>query len=304
MISWIEEYLFVQTKLPQKLLSFLLLPFSAIYCLVVISKRFLAKPKEYGIDIISVGNLIVGGSGKTPFTIALAKHIDKKVAIVLRGYGRESKGLFIVADNNEILCDVKESGDEAMLYSTSLTSCTVIVCEDRVKAILKAKSLGCEVVLLDDGFSKVNIKKFDILIKPKRQFPSCCIPSGAYREPKSFYKYADLVVNEDVDFTKKVTIVDETKRMILITAISKPQRLDEFLPENIVEKLYFKDHSFFDENELKNLMSKYEATSILTTEKDFVKMKGFDVDISLMKLEYILDNQKIIKSCEKFFARN
>ncbi len=88
-----------------------------------------------------------------------------------------------------------------------MKNATVIVSEDRVLGIKKAKELGSKVIFLDDGFSKYNIKKFDILLKPKDEpTNNFCIPSGAYREPKSFYKKANLVLKEGIDFKREVEI--------------------------------------------------------------------------------------------------
>jgi len=284
-VLWVEEYLFYPKGFFQYLLSFLLLPLTSIYCLIVISKRVFAKKIDFNIPIISTGNLTIGGSGKTPVTIALAKK-QKDCAIILRGYGRQSKGLILVSQNNKILCGVDKSGDEAMLYAKSLPNATVIVSEDRKKAIKYAKDLKCEIIFLDDGFSKSDIKKFDILIKPKAE-PTLpfCLPSGAYREPKYLYKNADIVLKEDVDFKRVVKITNQTDKMILITAISKPQRLDKYLPENLIDKIYFEDHHAFSKDELNKIVKKHSATSILTTQKDAVKMETFGLNLSIMELD-------------------
>lgn len=283
---WVERYLFTPNFL-QKILSYLLLPLSAIYCFVVYFKRLLAKPEDLGIPVISIGNLIVGGSGKTPFAIALANALPK-VAIVLRGYKRDSSGLVVVSQYGVIMSNVKRSGDEAMLLAKSLPKATVIVCEDRKKGILKAKSLGAKVVLLDDGFSKANIKKFDILIKPFQIMPnSFCLPSGPYRERESFYQKADLVVVEGRDFMREVTISNPSERMVLVTAISKPQRLDRYLPD-FIEKVYYPDHYAYRGSELETILRKYSADSILTTQKDAVKMDDFRVDLSILELNLVL----------------
>ncbi len=283
-ISWVEEYLFHPKTFLQFLLSFLLLPFTLIYCLIVISKRAFSKKIDFHMPIISVGNLTVGGSGKTPLIIELAKE-QKECAIILRGYKRESKGMILVSHKQKILCDVQKSGDEAMLYAKSLPNTTVIVSEDRSKAIEYAKSLTCRAVFLDDAFSKSYIKKFDILIRPKVE-PTLpfCLPSGAYREPKYLYKRADLVLNEGKDFKRVVSVKNPTKEMILVTGISKPKRLDEFLPKEIKEKIYFPDHYSFKAEELKKLVQKHNATSILTTQKDAVKMENFGLNLSIMEL--------------------
>jgi len=291
LILWVEEYLFYPKTFLQFLLSFILLPFTFLYCLIVISKRLFAKKIDFKVPIISIGNLTVGGSGKTPLTIELAKEYEN-CAIVLRGYGRTSKGLVVVSKEKNILCDVSQSGDEAMLYAKSLPNATVIVSEDRTKAIELAKSFTCQPIFLDDGFSKSYIKKFDILIKPSAE-PTLpfCLPSGAYREPKYLYNSADLIVCENKDFTRKVEISNPTKDMVLITGISKPTRLDEFLPKNIKYKIYFEDHHSFNKEELENLVDKYCASSILTTQKDAVKMEDFGLNLSIMHLSLEVNPQ-------------
>ena len=119
------------------------------------------KEEEFEIDIVSVGNLNVGGSGKTPLTSALAVNYEN-VAIVLRGYGRESKGLFVIKDSIKILHDVSISGDEAMIYAHKVPNAIVIVSEDRKKGIKKAKEMGAKIVFLDDAYSKHDIIKLDL----------------------------------------------------------------------------------------------------------------------------------------------
>lgn len=288
LILWLENYLFFPNSF-QKILSYLLLPLSFIYLLVILFKRLKASKIDFNIPIISVGNLTIGGSGKTPITIELAKNFND-ICVILRGYGRESKGLFVVSLKGEIKVDVKTSGDEAMLLASTLKNATIIVSEDRVEAIKKAKELGCKIVFLDDGFSKYSIKKFDILLKPKDEpTNSFLIPSGAYREPKSFYKKANLVLKEEIDFKRVVTIKKENKEVelpkktILLTAISKPNRLLEFLPKNI-ETIFFEDHHNFTKDEIDNILNNYRDFAIVTTQKDFVKLEKFN-----LKNLYIMD---------------
>ncbi|AZL54001.1 tetraacyldisaccharide 4'-kinase [Aliarcobacter skirrowii] len=288
LILWLENYLFFPNSF-QKILSYLLLPLSFIYLLVILFKRLKASKIDFNIPIVSVGNLTIGGSGKTPITIELAKNFND-ICVILRGYGRESKGLFVVSLKGEIKVDVKTSGDEAMLLASTLKNATIIVSEDRVEAIKKAKELGCKIVFLDDGFSKYSIKKFDILLKPKDEpTNSFLIPSGAYREPKSFYKKANLVLKEDIDFKRVVTIKKENKEVelpkkrVLLTAISKPNRLLEFLPKNI-ETIFFEDHHNFTKDEIDNILDNYRDFAIVTTQKDFVKLEKFN-----LKNLYIMD---------------
>ncbi|QEH06674.1 tetraacyldisaccharide 4'-kinase [Sulfurospirillum multivorans] len=286
-VLWVEAYLFYPTSFFQRLLSYLLLPLSAVYCAVVLGKRFFCRKRKlfFTIPIVSIGNLTVGGNGKTPFCIALAKNRNR-VAIILRGYGRKSHGLILVSDHGQIMCDAMASGDEAMLYAKSLPDATVIVSEDRVEAIRFAKKRGAKIIFLDDGFSKSYISKIDILLKPNPEpRNSFCIPSGPYREPRFLYKFADLIVSEGNDFVRHVEVLNASKRMLLITAISKPSRLDAYLPENVIGKISFEDHYMYTEKELETLLLEHNATTILTTQKDAVKMATFDIPLSILKLE-------------------
>jgi len=266
--------------------------------LIIAFKRAGAKPVDFGIPIISIGNIIVGGSGKTPLTIKLASKYDN-VCIILRGYGRESKGLYVVSKKGKILEDIKTSGDEAMLLAKTLPNATIIVSVDRRKAILKAKELSCKIVFLDDGFSKYEIQKFDILTRPKIEPTNIfCLPSGGYREPKMAYSFANLELQEGKDFKRIVSYsLNENKidvlplKLLLLTAISKPKRLLEFLPEHTIMEA-FEDHHIFTKNEVDNIKDKYKDYSIITTAKDLVKLQDFDLeDIYLMDLSlHIEDN--------------
>ena len=272
----------------------------------------MAKEIEFGIPIISVGNIIVGGSGKTPITIKLASNYDN-ACVILRGYGRASKGLFVISQNGKILEDVKVSGDEAMLLANSLPKATIIVSENRVKAIQKAKELGCKIVFLDDGFSKYQISKFNILLRPKDEPTNIfCLPSGGYREPKGFYAQADIELLENSDLKRVITIKKDgiessvPIKTILITAISKPKRLLEYLPKDI-EMISFPDHYDFTHGDISKIQEKYKDYSFVTTGKDFVKLKKFnlhniylmDLDIKISdKVDFSLMNE-YIKSFNK-----
>ena len=276
-------------SLIQKILSILLLPISWLYCLLAYIRYLRSSPKSQGIPVVSVGNLTVGGTGKTPVVIELARHFDKP-AIVLRGYGRKSKGMVVVKDKTTILCDVIRSGDEAMLYAESLPSATVIVSEIRERGIAEAKAMGCEVILLDDGYGKHSIEKLDLVIAVPTPNPFC-LPSGAYRERLWFGKKATILM-ERVAFQRSVSIKNPTEKMVLVTAIARPERLDPYLPEGI-EKIYFEDHHFFTQGELESIIKQYDATSLLVTSKDFVKMSMFKLNLSLLDLSVVLDETLI-----------
>lgn len=289
-VFWVEEY-FYNPKFLQKLLSFSLLPLSWLYCLVMYLRFKSQTPQDFNIKIISVGNLTVGGSGKTPLVTALAKQ-QTKPAVILRGYGRKSRGMIVVKDDTGILCDVDISGDEAMIYAKKLSNAVVIVSEDRKVAIEKAKKLGCEIVFLDDAYSKHDIKKYDILIHVKTQ-NNFCLPSGPYRERLWHGKDA-LIVKENVDFVREVQVQNPTQKMSLVTAIARPQRLDAYLPINVVAKHYFEDHHSFTKEELEAILQKDKATSLLVTFKDYVKMEAYGLPLSLLDLEVKVDEKVMV----------
>ncbi len=297
---WVEEYLFYPKKISQKLLGFLLLPFTLIYCLIVTTKRIFTKKIDFNTPIIGIGNLTIGGSGKTPFTIALAKK-RKNIAIILRGYNRNTKDLLIVSEFGNIKCGVKDCGDEAMLYAKNLSHALILVSIDRVKAIKYAKDKGMKIIFLDDAFHHNEIKKFDILLRPLQEYSNnFCLPSGPYRESKKLYKKADMVLKEGIDFKREVKLINKTNKMVLVTAISKPERLEKFLPDNsIIGKVYYKDHYYFNKNELLDIVRKYNATSILTTTKDAVKMENFGLKLSILDLKIII-NADIVTNIDNF----
>lgn len=263
--------------------------------LIILTKRAMAKQIEFGIPIISVGNIIVGGSGKTPVTIKLASEYED-ACVILRGYGRASKGLFVISHGGKILEDVKTSGDEAMLLANSLPKATIIVSENRIKAILKAKELGCKIIFLDDGFSKYTISKFNILLRPKDEPTNIfCLPSGGYREPKGFYAQADIEMVEGKDFKRIITIKKDGKvcqlpeKTILLTAISKPKRLLEYLPKN-TKMISFPDHYTFTKEDIDKIQEENSDCAIVTTGKDFVKLREFDIkNLYLMDLDIEFD---------------
>jgi len=322
----------------------ILAPLSLLYTLIVCLKRLFAKPQKFKIPIISVGNLTLGGSGKTPLVRALFKEFsgELKTCIILRGYGRKSRGLLEVALGGRILCDVEQSGDEAMEYALFLRGANVIVSEDRAAGILRAQTLGFELVILDDGFSKFNISKFDILLRP-RSAPKLpfCLPFAAYRYPPFFYKFADFIpapsdisqgfkiisaadLQEGLNGTNEIlnsadeisnsaadeisdlnpAAVDkilnskeaslERSRTILISAIAKPWRLQEFLPL-VKAHAFFPDHYDFKKERILELLRREDAEHILCTAKDYVKLRDLSAEISVILLNLKLSENFIRK---------
>jgi tetraacyldisaccharide 4'-kinase len=294
LVFWVEDY-FYNPNFFQKLLSFLLLPISWIYCLGMFSRFKSKTPHDFDIDIVSVGNLSVGGSGKTPLVTTLASRYEDS-AVVLRGYGRKSAGLYVVKDRNNILCDVNISGDEAMIYAHKLSNAIVIVSEDRPAGILKAKEMGAKIIFLDDAYSKHDIKKLDLLIDVKTK-NNRCLPSGSFRERLWANKEA-IILEETKDFKRVVELKNKSAKMSLVTAIARPSRLDEFLPE-VVSKNYFEDHHSFTKEELEDILKKDSSDSLLLTYKDFVKVEAYNLPISLLDLDVQVD-EKVFSTIDNY----
>lgn len=245
--------------------------------------------EDFDITVVGVGNLTVGGSGKTPLVTALASHYED-AAVVLRGYGRESHGLFVVSDRGKILCDVATSGDEAMIYARKLQNAVVIVSEDRKAGIKRAKEMGAKIIFLDDAYSKHEIKKLDFVIEVASK-NSSCLPSGPFRERLWSTKEA-VVLKEGVDFKRVVTLQNKSDKMSLLTAIARPQRLDAYLPE-VVSKNYFEDHHAFVKDEVLEILERDKSDSLLVTYKDLVKLEQFGLPLSLLDLD--------VQVCEDIF---
>jgi tetraacyldisaccharide 4'-kinase len=286
--NFFEEMLFYP-KWYQWPLIILLLPFSFIY-MTVIHFKFPRKYEDLGIPIVSVGNIIIGGSGKTPFSITLANRFEKfKPAVVLRGYGRKSKGLVVVSEWGEIKTDVDTSGDEAMEIALK-TKALVIVSEDRKEGILKAKEMGAGFVILDDGFDKP-FKKLNLILDVKIKNPFC-IPAGGYRYPRLALRFADIVLEEGRDFKRVVKCPEGD---LLISAISKPERLLKYC--NLPYK-FFPDHYVFDETDVKEFKNK----TVVTTMKDYVKLRKFNLNLKVIELNVTI-NENIVKQIEQYLVK-
>ena len=287
---WGERYLYAP-NLFQKLLSWLLYPLSLLYCSVMWIRYKMQTPKAFGVKVISVGNVTVGGSGKTPVVSTLAARYED-VAIVLRGYGRKSRGLVVVSDAQQVLVDVNASGDEAMLYAQALPKVVVIVSEKREVALKKAKEMGCKIVFLDDGYNKHFIQKLDIVIDVPTS-NNACLPSGPYRE-RLWQGKSIVLIREEHEFTRRVKLVDAREKMVLVTAIARAERLNPYLPD-VVDKIYFEDHHYFTKEELVTILERTGADSLLITLKDYVKIRTFDLPVTLMDLSLELDEAFVQK---------
>ncbi len=294
-LTHFAETVFYSPNIITKAVSYILLPLSVLYASVMSVRRAVSKRESFDKPIVSVGNLVVGGSGKTPFIISLAKRIDvSPIYIVSRGYGRESRGLVEVSHPQKgILCEVEDSGDEPMLIAQSLPGCGVIVSEERKEGIAKAIEKGAKAILLDDGFNRVDIDKFEIVLEPENLPNIFPLPSGPFREFRVNYRYADIVLKEGRGYNRIVKCIDCRESMVLATAIASPQRLDKYLPDGVTAKIYRADHERFEEGELQDLLKRYNADSILMTEKDMVKNADMKLPISILSLDMEIDDKTV-----------
>ncbi|MCD0488035.1 tetraacyldisaccharide 4'-kinase [Pedobacter sp. MC2016-14] len=179
-------------------LRLLLFPFSLIYGLVVIVRNKLYdagffKSVAFDLPVICVGNLVVGGSGKTPVTEYLVSLLSThKIAILSRGYGRNTKG-FILADES---ATAQSIGDEPMQFFSKFPQVTVAVCEDRVYGIAQLQQQH-DLIILDDAFQHRAVKAgFNILLFEYQKLRSFqfLLPAGNLREPFSGFKRAQAVL--------------------------------------------------------------------------------------------------------------
>lgn len=189
----------------EQLLFAFLLPFSIIYRELIRLRAVLYRWRVFSsykapVPVISVGNLAVGGTGKTPVVDYLLKFClakGRRVAVVSRGYGgRKHSGVQIVSGGNGPLLEPEQCGDEPYLLARRNPQALVLVSPKRAQAIQQAvESLGAEVVLLDDGFQHLAVQRdVDIvLLDAQRPFGNGHqLPAGLLREPISALGRGDL----------------------------------------------------------------------------------------------------------------
>jgi tetraacyldisaccharide 4'-kinase len=178
-------------------------PASLVYALGIrLWRRRTVRPAEIGLPVISVGSIQVGGTGKTPLTMLIARHLMEcgmRVAVVSRGYKRKhGEAPLIAGDWEGPRADVEEAGDEPFLLALRLPGVAVVVDPDRVRGAIAARDeLKPDVVLLDDGFQcRGLMKNLDIVtVSPAALMPGAgYIPWGPLRESPSAIGTDDWVV--------------------------------------------------------------------------------------------------------------
>lgn len=150
----------------------------------------------------------------------------------------------------------------------------VVVAEDRWAGLQKLVELGVEIAILDDGF-RHPIWKVELLLDPPVKNP-LCLPAGPYRLPKFLKRRADLILEEGVHFHRKIT---GKKGDILVAGISRPERLLQWV--EVEEVQFFPDHHLYRPEEV----AQWRGKRIVTTWKDWVKLREFGVEAEVLEVE-------------------
>jgi tetraacyldisaccharide 4'-kinase len=262
--------------------------------------------------VISVGNLSVGGSGKTPFTILLGELLqERKLAfdVLSRGYRRKSSGVKLVEEGGS----AAEFGDEPLLMAEKL-HVPVIVCEDRVAAghyaemsfaNLKPAHGATWYHLLDDGFQHRRLARdFDIVLVNPEDLNDRLLPLGRLREPLAALERADAIVVPESLETERLTVFGKPiwrvkrslvlerdkmpRRLIAICGIAKPQRFISDLRRHtldLVEVVTYPDHHAYtqaDIDHLQRLRDRHKAEAFITTEKDTINLRPYRTQLEPM----------------------
>jgi tetraacyldisaccharide 4'-kinase len=188
------------------IMKLLLYPFSVLYGIItglrnIFYRSRLFKVHRFEVPVISIGNIVAGGTGKTPFTmlcIDLLKDQYQRIVIVSRGYGRTSKGLQVVSDGKGTIVPVETGGDEPVMIARKYPKTPVIVSEIRSKGITRAvETFKADLILLDDAFQHRQVSRNCdlVLISSGRTLrDERLLPLGDLRERLKDLKRADIVM--------------------------------------------------------------------------------------------------------------
>ncbi len=286
----------------------LLLPLGWLYSGIVAlrNKAFdwgLLRVTRVDVSVISVGNITVGGTGKTPLVEYVVRSLLKqgrRAAVVSRGYGRKSQGVVEVSNGMAILDDTRESGDEPVQIARKFPGLIVVVGESRVEAAQRARKLGAEVIVLDDGFQHrylhrdMNIVLIDTSLPG---FPQDVLPAGIARETWNGLQRADAVIFSRLEnanelgawrdrvnawydgpafglmlsphhicnFHGEVFPLESLndRKIFAFSGIGNNKAFMMSLKQlnfNIVGQMHFRDHHNYDENDLQRIISVFRES--------------------------------------------
>ena len=263
--------------------------------------------------VVSIGNLVVGGSGKTPVvaTVAQMLHVmGERPAVLSRGYARRrpADGVVVVSDGTRVLEPVERSGDEPQMLARRLPGVPVLVSSDRFLAgRLAERRFGATVLLLDDGFQHLQLARtVDLLLVDPADLEEHVLPSGRLREPLDTARAADAVlVSGDAAEAARVAGTLAVRRAFMlrrhygalrpltgggevspagrtavaVSGIARPERFQAALRDEgwtVVSEMRFADHHWFtrrDVARIRDVAAAAHADVVVTTEKDAVRLE-------------------------------
>ncbi|MEW6619646.1 MAG: tetraacyldisaccharide 4'-kinase [bacterium] len=321
MVNYIQEIIFGKER-GNKLILFVLDILSFFYYIVIEIKLLLYKTgimnQHHGrAKVVSIGNITLGGTGKTPAVIQIANLFqDKKVVILSRGYksSYEHK-MAVVSDGKQIFLTPSEAGDEPYLLAKKLPHIPVIIGKNRIKSATYARDrFKAEIIILDDGFQYWRLRRnLDIvLIDGKNPFGNNALfPMGIMREPIKNLKRADIFIITKIDQSlNRNEIIQNLKRINLkapiLESIHKPIKFIEFDSKKEYPLEFIKDldilalSSIADPDSFETILKK------LTTKK-FIHLKFPDHYVytknDINKLIDYLQGVSFIVTTEKDMVR-
>ena len=251
--------------------------------------------------VISVGNLAVGGRGKTPMVAAIARELlrlGERPAILTRGYGRTrpEDGVVIVRDAAGIRSDLARAGDEPLMLARELDGVSVLVSPDRYLAgRLAEHRLAATVHVLDDGFQHLQLDRdIDVVMIGREEVARpITLPAGRLREPLDTLIAADAIIGTDEDVNVESVGTDapffRTRRQLRLpplddqpvfacAGIASPAKFFDDLRASgctLAGTMAFRDHHPYSRADLGRIVAaarNARASAILTTEKDYVRL--------------------------------
>jgi len=267
--------------------------------------------------VISIGNITVGGTGKSPAVQMVARMLlehGMHPAIVMRGYRRRSRGLVVVHDGESIRVSVEAAGDEAFMHATML-GIPVVVSADKVEAAAHAAGMlnnsgkqRSDVIIVDDGFQHRQLHRCtDIVLVNQETFSSTLLPIGRLREPLANLHRASIVVCDDAALcaparqycneqalvvTSRIEMhcnAPTTMTIVMVSGIANPARMRALLETTgytIAEQIVFGDHHRYRSKDLWKIRDAAAANGahVVTTDKDIAKIQqpGTSDDLGLI----------------------
>ena len=294
-------------------ITILLLPFSLIVSFLVYLRRKFTKSLKFNLPIICVGNIYVGGTGKTPISIFFAKEFSKlgKNPSIIRKY-------------------YKNHVDEYELIKNEFKN--LIINKSRKIALQQAEKANYDLAILDDGLQDYEIKKnLNIVCFNSEQLVGngFVFPSGPLRENLSVLKNSDIIIingMKNIQFEKKILKINknleifysyykplnindfENKKLLALAGIGNPENFFKLIEQNnlkIEKKLIFPDHYIFSEAEAQNIVreAKENKYQIIMTEKDYFKLKNYKLEnTNYLKVSLEIENkEKLLKRIYKIY---